>query len=241
MAYRIAYACVHTRKENVMAGRWSRVWDSRSRIVSGLSLATVAVVTGRISYTHICELTLALHQPVMVARLMPFGVDGLIVIGSVILLDSAPVDWWLGWCGVGPGAAVSLFANVMSGVRFGWLAAVWAGVPAAAFTLSTFMFERWLAALSRSSGPDAAEPHWAPDIAPSPPPDRTPDTALPPSPPPDRTPDTVPPAVADTIAAFYRIRADRPDRTQADIATELGITDRTLRRRLAAANGSSHG
>ena len=34
----------------------------------------------------------------------------------MILLDATPVDWWLGWLGVGPGAAVSLFANVESGI-----------------------------------------------------------------------------------------------------------------------------
>jgi len=131
--------------------RWLRAYWPK--LVSGLAITTVAAVTGRISYTHIYELTLALHQPVMVARLMPFGVDGLIVVGSVILLDATPVDWWLGWLGIGPGAAVSLFANVMSGIRYGWLAAAWAGVPAAAFTLATFMLERWLKA--QASRPDA--------------------------------------------------------------------------------------
>jgi hypothetical protein len=49
----------------------------------------VASVTGVISYTHVYDLTVSLHQPVMVARLMPFGVDGLIVVGSVVLLLAA--------------------------------------------------------------------------------------------------------------------------------------------------------
>jgi hypothetical protein len=43
----------------------------------------VASVTGVISYTHVYDLTVSLHQPSMVARLMPFGVDGLIVVDSV--------------------------------------------------------------------------------------------------------------------------------------------------------------
>lgn len=114
------------------------------RIISGLALAAVSAVTGIISYSHIYTLTLTLHQPVMVARLMPFGVDGLIVVGSVVLLQPPARQRWLGWIGVGPGAGISLFANVESGVRYGVLAAAWAGIPAVAFSLATFMLERWL-------------------------------------------------------------------------------------------------
>ena len=36
----------------------------------------------------------------------------------------------LGWLGIGPGVAISVFANVESGIRYGWLAALWVGVPA---------------------------------------------------------------------------------------------------------------
>ena len=49
---------------------------------------------------------------------MPFGVDGLIVVGSVVLLQAAPGQTWLGWLGIVPGVAASLFANVESGL--GW-------------------------------------------------------------------------------------------------------------------------
>lgn len=118
--------------------RWLR--DHGSKIVSGLAIAAVAAVAGVVSYTHIYRLTLALHQPAMVARLMPFGVDGLIVVGSVALMQGM----LLGWLGIGPGVAVSLFANVESGIRYGWLSAAWAGVPAGSFFLATFLLERWL-------------------------------------------------------------------------------------------------
>lgn len=83
---------------------------------------------------------------------MPFGVDGLIVVGSVVLLQAAPGQTWLGWLGVIPGVAASLFANVESGLRWGPLAAGWAGVPAASFALATFLLERWLKAQASHSG-----------------------------------------------------------------------------------------
>lgn len=129
---------------------WLRQWWTR--LIAGLALAVVDVVTGVISYTHIYRLTLALHQPEMVARLMPFGVDGLIVVGSVVLLQAAPGQAWLGWIGIGPGAAASLFANVESGIRYGWLAAAWAGVPAVSFFLANFLLERWLKAQAGQGG-----------------------------------------------------------------------------------------
>lgn len=125
---------------------WLRAWWSR--LVSGLAITAVAAVAGVISYSHMYRLTLALHQTPMVARLMPFSVDGLIVVGSVVLLQAGG---WLGWTATAPGVALSLFANVESGLRFGWLAAAWAGVPAASFFLSMFVLERWLAGQARTA------------------------------------------------------------------------------------------
>lgn len=134
---------------------WIRAWWSR--LTAGLALVVVASVTGVISYTHVYDLTVSLHQPVMVARLMPFGVDGLIVVGSVVLLQAAPGQAWLGWLGVVPGVAASLFANVESGLRWGPLPAGWAGMPAASFALATFLLERWLKAQASHGGRGGTE------------------------------------------------------------------------------------
>jgi hypothetical protein len=43
---------------------------------------------------------------------------------------------------------ISLFANAESGIRFGWLSATWAAIPAVSFSLA-FMLERWLAGQAR--------------------------------------------------------------------------------------------
>lgn len=112
-----------------------------SRWATGAVVGAVAAITGTISYTHIYDLTRALHQSALTACLMPVAIDGLIIVGSVVLLKSGSR---LGWLGVGPGLALSVFANVESGIRFGWLSAVWAGIPALSFFLATFIFERWL-------------------------------------------------------------------------------------------------
>ena len=136
---------------------FQRVQAWCSRLTAGLALVVVASVTGVISYTHVYDLTVSLHQPVMVARLMPFGVDGLIVVGFVVLLQAAPGQAWLGWLGVVPGVAASLFANVESGLRWGPLAAGWAGVPAASFAQATFLLERWLKAQASHGGQGGAQ------------------------------------------------------------------------------------
>jgi hypothetical protein len=120
----------------------------RARVVSGAAILAVAVVSGVISFGHIYDLSVSLHQSVLAARLMPVAIDGLIVVGSVVLLESGSR---LGWLGVAPGLALSVFANLESGLRFGWLSAIWAAIPSLSFFLATFIFERWLKAQSRTT------------------------------------------------------------------------------------------
>jgi hypothetical protein len=123
-----------------------RAWlrSHAAALVIGASLATVAVVAGSISYTHICALTLVLSQSWKTAHLMPLAVDGQIIIGSaVFMVLSGPNRWW-GLLGVVPGLAESLFANWESGIPHGVRAAIWATVAAQAFAVSSFLFERWL-------------------------------------------------------------------------------------------------
>ncbi|HXC80644.1 MAG TPA: DUF2637 domain-containing protein [Trebonia sp.] len=143
-----------------MTGWFRAYWP---KAVSGTAILAVAVVAGWVSFAHIYELSLTLHQSVMVARLMPVGIDGLVVVGSVVLLQGGQ----LGWLGVGPGVGLSLFANVESGIRYGWLAAVWAGIPALSFFLATFILENWAKGQAKRT-PAAAgiEPVSAPESAP---------------------------------------------------------------------------
>jgi hypothetical protein len=117
------------------------------RVVSGLAIVGVAVAAGVISYQHVEDLTLRLHGTLLAARLMPVGVDGLIAVGSMIQLQGG----LLGWVCIGPGVAISLFANIESGIRYGWLAAIWAGIPAVSFALASFVLERWIAGQVRAT------------------------------------------------------------------------------------------
>ena len=82
-------------------------WN-RTALLAAVPVAAVAVIAGVVSYSHICALGLLTGQSPADAHLLPLAVDGLIVAGSVILLAGS----WLGWLGVVPGVAATLFANV---------------------------------------------------------------------------------------------------------------------------------
>lgn len=113
---------------------------SRRALSVAIPVAAVAIVAGVVSFSHIEALALAEHQPLTLARLFPFAVDGLIAAGSAVLLGGER----LGWLAVVPGVAATLFANVESGIGYGWLAATVAGWPAIAFSVASFVLERWL-------------------------------------------------------------------------------------------------
>jgi hypothetical protein len=139
-----------------------------SALAVGLSLATVSLATGFISYTHISALTLDYWQNWKTAHLMPLAVDGQIVIGSVYFMEhSGERKRWLGLIGVVPGILESLYSNWQSVApppAAPWLAVVeahlWATVPAQAFACSTILFERWLH--SRKAAKAVAQPAAAP-------------------------------------------------------------------------------
>jgi hypothetical protein len=116
-------------------------WN-RTAVLAAVPVAAVAVIAGVVSYSHIEALGLATGQSLTDARLLPLAVDGLIIAGSVILLAGSR----LGWIGVALGVAGTLYANVMSGLPRGPLAATVAAWPAIAFTVASFMLERWLKA-----------------------------------------------------------------------------------------------
>jgi Protein of unknown function (DUF2637) len=129
-------------------------WN-RTVILAALPVAAVAVIAGIVSFSHIAALGLRTGQSLTDARLLPLAVDGLIVAGSVILLAGSR----LGWIGVAIGVAGTLYANVMSGLPRGPLAATVAAWPALAFTVASFMLERWLKAQATAvPGPVPAVP-----------------------------------------------------------------------------------
>lgn len=113
---------------------------SRLALTAALPIAIVAIVAGKVSYSHITALGLRTHQGVTDSHLLFLPIDGLIVAGSVILIAGS----LLGWLGIALGVAATLFANLQYGLPHGALSAAVSTWPAIAFTAACFMLERWL-------------------------------------------------------------------------------------------------
>jgi hypothetical protein len=185
-------------------------------LIAGAAFAVVAGVTGRVSYLHIEALSLSLHQPPDIARIMPFGIDGLIVVGSVALLQASEDQEWIGWLCIVPGTAASLFANVESGWKYGPLAAGWAGMASIGFFVATFTLERWLK--SQAAGADRAVPAVPPHPVPGPvPAGPAPAESAAPEPPEPLTPEKALLALINTG-------------TQRDIGAMIGVSKTTVGR-----------
>jgi hypothetical protein len=113
---------------------------NRTTVLGAIPVAAVAVIAGIVSFSHIEGLALRCHQTITDARLLPFAVDGLIVAGVVVVL----AGYWLGWLSISLGVAATVFANVESGLPYGPLSAIVSAWPAVAFTVASFVLERWL-------------------------------------------------------------------------------------------------
>ena len=110
--------------------------DGLTRWTAFAAVLAVAAVAAWISYRHAVEIVTAHGEPGAVGRMYPVVIDGLIVAASMVLLDAARhredaprLAWWL----LGAGIGATLAANVLAGVPSGWLGAIVAAWPAAAF------------------------------------------------------------------------------------------------------------
>jgi hypothetical protein len=212
------------------------------KIASGLAILAVAAVAGWVSFAHIYELSIALHQSPSIARLMPIGIDGLVVVGSVVLLQGGR----LGWLGVGPGVGLSLFANVESGLRYGPLAAIWAGIPALSFFLATFILENWAKGQAKPVAATVTAPIETPAVAPSatvtePETIALEATADAPSGAPRRPSRTRQPVASgnDIERRAKRVLTRQPDISGADLGRAIGASPRTGQRLLARLNSQA--
>ena len=198
----------------------------RYRPLTAAAVLLVATIAAVVSYMHVATLALRYGQPPLAAYLLPLSIDGLVASSSLVMLRAARAQVsapWLARTGLVLAVVATLAANVASGAQHGWPGALLAGWPAVAFVISAetaiSMSRRRVASGQRAEQERPAATHRAP---------ARPKVA------------TQRPAVADTEAAILATLATRPGVTNADLATEVGVSTRTARRyrsRLATANG----
>jgi hypothetical protein len=190
----------------------------RYRPLTAAAVLLVAAIAAVVSYMHVATLALHYGQPPLAAYLLPLSIDGMVATSSLVLLRSARAGVsapWLARAGLVLAVMATLAANVASGLPSGWPGALLAGWPAVAFVISAetaIAMSRRKMATGRPA--DSAPPR------------------------PKRVA-TRWRAAADTAAAVLSALATRPHMTNAELATAIGISERTARRyraRLATAS-----
>ncbi|MBI1759331.1 MAG: helix-turn-helix domain-containing protein [Actinobacteria bacterium] len=182
------------------------VWPTGNRWVGlrFLGLLPVAAVAAVVSYRHLSGLLAFYGEDVLTTRIGPLAVDGLMVMATGALIAT--------------GAGRSLTGTVETGST----------VTAPATTRTP---------TGHATGRGAVT---AADTTPDTGADTTPDTGADTTRAGSRTPERTTgrsgrrTGGADTPAAVARLRRRHPDMSSSDIATRLGVSDRTVRRHLAA-------
>jgi len=109
------------------------VMDRLIRITTALAVVAVAVVAAVISYQHAFELVRSHGESGVTARLLPFTVDGLIWVASMVVLDASrrgqPVPRLAAWS-LGTGIVATVGANLAHGVGHGPVGALVSAWPA---------------------------------------------------------------------------------------------------------------
>lgn len=101
--------------------RWTM--DGANRLLGGLGLLSLAIITGIISYQHGLEVARAHGAVGVVAYLVPLVADLMIATSSLSILDAArnggdaPV---FAWIGLVVGVVVTVVMNVAAGWDGGW-------------------------------------------------------------------------------------------------------------------------
>jgi hypothetical protein len=181
------------------------VTSDRYRPLTAVAVLLVATIAAVVSYMHVATLALRYGQPPLAAYLLPLSIDGMVATSSLVMLRAVRAQLsgpWLARTGLVLAVVATLAANVASGAEHGWPGALLAGWPAVAFIVSA----ETAISMSRrwvASGQRTEQ---------------------------ERPAATRRPAATDTEAAILATLATRPDMTNADLATEVGVSTRTARR-----------
>ena len=195
--------------------------DKAIRHLTTAAVLLVAAIAAVVSYQHLYHLAVTHGETRMDSALIPLSIDGTVVTASLLMLRAARLGLptpWLARCML----AVAVIMTVAANVAFGWQYAIWgiliAGWPAAAFLMNA----ESSISFGRKTHP-AAESDTV--------------TAVTPEPVPVAEPVTMAPVVVEELnAAVATMTVKQRARLE-------GVSERTMYRRLAMANGNgkAHG
>jgi len=232
------------------------------RLARNASAAVVAGIAAWSSYSHMVHVALRFGERPEVAWLLPFSVDGMLVVASVAMVDdkrSGRRVRPMARIAFAAGVAASIAANIAA-AQPTWGARVVAAWPALALLLVVEMLSR--SGRAHPAKTPAAEPAAEPTLAPEQAAAQVPEHHRPPLPAPEVPADVPVPASADVpatvpaavppqrnngsprigsrrpAAVTRQLAADildaEPGITRKDIAARLGVSTRRLREVLAS-------
>jgi len=135
-----------------------------TRITRNLSAAAVATIAGYASYWHQVHVAIMAGERDELAHVLPFSVDGLLVVASVAMVDAriqGRKPSWQTKLGFAIGIAASVGANVMSAqpTALGRVVAAW---PALALLLVVEILSSRGRKLKETDAPERVTPADAP-------------------------------------------------------------------------------
>src|SRR5690554_6452555 len=186
------------------------------KVGARLAAAIVAAVAGIISYGHIRSVALAVGESHVAAALLPIGVDGLIITATLAMLEDARADRhprMSARSALVTGVAFTIAGNIASAEPT-WLARAVAAVPAVSFLLSVEVLARTGKPRTRENGlrGSRTQDH-SPTLSGARPRSRR----------------------ASTRERVAAAAARMPGATAAQLASRLGVSERTVQRYLPPA------
>ena len=221
-----------------------------TRLARNLSTGAVTMIAAWSSWSHMVHVALRFGERPEVAYVLPISVDGMLVVASTAMVEDKRAGRNVRWSArvaFGAGVAASVAANIAAahptpGAR---IVAAW---PALAMLLVVEILSRGQPpsltsdAAAQTGGPSADRDVGAGDravvggsaaVAQNTQPAG--DTSRPPNPPRRTTPaGHRRPPERRTTDTVRRLRADHPDVSPADIAAQVGVSERHVRRVLTS-------
>ncbi len=111
------------------------------------AVATVGLAAAVLSYRHQFELAAGHGESALTAKLLPISIDGLLLAGTLAVLDASRRQTGHAWAAritVGLGVAMTVWANVVHGLGYGWTGIIISGWPPVALIAAIEVLARMI-------------------------------------------------------------------------------------------------
>jgi hypothetical protein len=134
--------------------------DKAIRWATVAAVAVVGLAAAVLSYRHQFDLAAGHGESALTAKLLPISIDGLLLAGTLAVLDASRRQTGHAWAAritVGLGVAMTMWANIVHGLGYGWAGIIISGWPPVALMAAIEVLARMIRP-SPAPGPKALHP-----------------------------------------------------------------------------------